>query len=65
MTTKSGCHGQFFAQHQAAVTHLLAVGSCQATVAFVEPQFAPCPGQRLVLYDEEDNLLGGGTITAA
>jgi len=41
------------------------VGSCQATVAFVEPQFAPCPGQRLVLYDEEDNLLGGGTITAA
>ena len=41
------------------------VGHDQIMVRFAEPQFAPCPGQRLVLYDEEDNLIGGGTITAS
>ena len=29
---------------------------------FDEPQFAPCPGQRLVLYDESDNVVTGGVI---
>lgn len=32
------------------------------TVEFDEPQFAPCPGQRLVLYNKEDNVIAGGTI---
>lgn len=32
------------------------------TVEFDEPQFAPCPGQRLVLYNNEDNIIGGGVI---
>ena len=32
------------------------------TVEFDEPQFAPSPGQRLVLYNEQDNIVGGGTI---
>jgi len=31
-------------------------------VEFDQPQFAPCPGQRLVLYDSYDNLVAGGTI---
>lgn len=31
-------------------------------VEFSEPQFAPCPGQKLVLYDERDHVLCGGTI---
>jgi tRNA-specific 2-thiouridylase len=35
------------------------------TVEFDEPQFAPCPGQKLVLYDNEDNIVAGGTITTA
>jgi tRNA-specific 2-thiouridylase len=35
------------------------------TAEFDEPQFAPCPGQKLVLYDNEDNIVAGGTITAA
>jgi tRNA-specific 2-thiouridylase len=35
------------------------------TVEFDEPQFAPCPGQRLVLYDNDDNIVAGGTIVAA
>ncbi|UCG59612.1 MAG: tRNA 2-thiouridine(34) synthase MnmA [Phycisphaerales bacterium] len=38
------------------------VGELDMTVEFDEPQFAPCPGQRLVLYDGEDNLVAGGTI---
>jgi prepilin-type N-terminal cleavage/methylation domain-containing protein/prepilin-type processing-associated H-X9-DG protein len=33
-------------------------------VEFEEPQFAPCPGQKLVLYDQEDRIVAGGTITA-
>lgn len=31
-------------------------------VEFEQPQFAPCPGQRLVLYDECDNVVAGGVI---
>jgi tRNA-specific 2-thiouridylase len=32
------------------------------TVKFETPQFAPCPGQRLVLYDETQAVVAGGTI---
>ncbi len=32
------------------------------TVEFDEAQFAPCPGQRLVLYDEQENVVAGGVI---
>jgi len=32
------------------------------TVCFDRPQFAPCPGQKLVLYNEADELVCGGTI---
>lgn len=34
------------------------------TVEFDEPQFAPCPGQSLVLYSSDDYIVAGGTITA-
>jgi tRNA-specific 2-thiouridylase len=34
-------------------------------VEFEQPQFAPCPGQRLVLYDEEENVVVGGVIAPA
>jgi tRNA-specific 2-thiouridylase len=33
-------------------------------IEFDEPQFAPCPGQKLVLYDNADNIIAGGTISA-
>ncbi|MBN2137469.1 MAG: tRNA 2-thiouridine(34) synthase MnmA [Sedimentisphaerales bacterium] len=33
------------------------------TVEFDQPQFAPCPGQRLVLYDDRSDIVAGGTIT--
>ncbi len=38
------------------------VGADGITVEFDEPQFAPCPGQRLVLYDADENVIAGGTI---
>ena len=34
------------------------------TVEFNGPQFAPSPGQKLVLYDSGDNIVAGGTISA-
>ena len=33
-----------------------------AQVEFDEPQFAPCPGQRLVVYHPDGHVIAGGTI---
>jgi len=38
-------------------------GQTDMTVEFDLPQFAPCPGQRLVLYNSSDNIVAGGTIS--
>ncbi len=38
------------------------VNKTDMMVEFDEPQFAPSPGQRLVLYASDDNLVAGGTI---
>jgi len=40
------------------------VNKTAMTVEFDQPQFAPCPGQRLVLYNSNDNIIAGGTISA-
>jgi tRNA-specific 2-thiouridylase len=40
-------------------------GADALTVEFDQPQFAPCPGQRLVLYDERDTVIAGGIICTA
>jgi tRNA-specific 2-thiouridylase len=42
---------------------LASVGQAGLTVEFDRPQFAPCPGQRLVLYNRDDNIIAGGTIS--
>jgi tRNA-specific 2-thiouridylase len=34
------------------------------TVRFDQPVFAPCPGQKLVLYDRQENIAAGGTIVS-
>jgi tRNA-uridine 2-sulfurtransferase len=34
----------------------------KATVEFERPIFAPCPGQKLVLYNENNEVVGGGSI---
>jgi tRNA-specific 2-thiouridylase len=43
---------------------LINIGENTMTVDFDLPQFAPCPGQRLVLYNNDDNIVVGGTISA-
>jgi tRNA-specific 2-thiouridylase len=43
---------------------VIEVSETDMTVEFDEPQFAPCPGQKLVLYNSDDNLIAGGTIMA-
>jgi len=40
------------------------LGEIDMTVEFDEPQFAPCPGQKLVLYNTDDNIVAGGTIVS-
>jgi len=44
---------------------LTSVEQAGLTVEFERPQFAPCPGQRLVLYNKADNIVAGGTISPA
>lgn len=41
---------------------LININKAGMTVKFDKPQFAPCPGQRLVLYNSSDNIVAGGTI---
>ncbi len=41
---------------------VIEVNEMEMMVEFDEPQFAPCPGQKLVLYDSGDNIIAGGTI---
>ena len=41
---------------------LVEVNKQTMTVEFDLPQFAPCPGQRLVLYNTNDYITAGGTI---
>lgn len=41
---------------------LIDITETDITVEFDQPQFAPTPGQRLVLYNTDDNIVAGGTI---
>jgi len=43
---------------------LIDVTETGITVEFNQPQFAPSPGQKPVLYDRSDNIIAGGTILA-
>jgi tRNA-specific 2-thiouridylase len=43
---------------------LIEIGENTMVAEFDQPQFAPCPGQRLVLYNKSDNIVVGGTISA-
>jgi tRNA-specific 2-thiouridylase len=42
---------------------LIDVSENEVIVEFDQPQFAPCPGQRLVLYNSDDNIVVGGVIS--
>ncbi len=41
---------------------IVAIDQDRMTIAFDDPQFAPCPGQKMVLYDSDDYVVAGGTI---
>lgn len=43
---------------------IIEAGQTDMTVEFSEPQFAPCPGQKLVLYNSEGHIIAGGTIAS-
>ena len=42
---------------------VIGVSESGISVEFDEPQFAPSAGQKLVLYDDSDYVVAGGTIT--
>ena len=58
-------YGKIRSQGQASACTLLHTSNSSMRVRFDTPQFAPSPGQHLVLYDEHDNVVAGGTICAA
>ena len=41
---------------------IVSIDNDTMTIEFDEPLFAPCPGQRMVLYNNEDNIVAGGVI---
>ncbi len=41
---------------------IIECGNDTVTVRFDEKQFAPSPGQKLVLYNDDDEVVAGGTI---
>ena len=43
---------------------LINLSETDMTVEFDTPQFAPCPGQKIVLYNNFDNIVAGGTIVS-
>lgn len=55
-------YGKIRSQGEPTLCTLTIAQNDTMTVQFEEPQFAPAPGQRLVLYDEEERVAVGGTI---
>ena len=55
--------GQIRSPGQASACTIVEAGSEAVLVDFAQPQFAPCAGQRLVLYDDNVAVVAGGTIS--
>jgi tRNA-uridine 2-sulfurtransferase len=58
----SRVHGKIRSYGEPQPCRIVEAGRAGVTVEFDEPQFAPCPGQRLVLYNRDDNVIAGGII---
>jgi tRNA-specific 2-thiouridylase len=56
-------YGKIRSSGEPQTCRVLDADQASLTVEFDEPQFAPCPGQRLVLYGKDDNIIAGGTIS--
>ncbi len=63
LTPGGRLRGKIRSQGEPAGCTVREMDGCQLAVRFDEPQFAPTPGQRLVLYDERDRVVAGGTIS--
>ncbi len=56
------CFGKIRSYGDPRPCKIVEANDTNMTVEFDEPQFAPCPGQSLVLYNSEDYIIAGGTI---
>jgi len=56
------CFGKIRSYSGLRPCKVVEVDETDMTIEFDEPQFAPCPGQSLVLYNGDDNVVAGGTI---
>jgi len=62
LVTDKQAYGKIRSYGSPSPCRVIEVGETDITIEFDEPQFAPCPGQKLVLYDSTDNIIAGGTI---
>ncbi len=62
LTSEAQLSGKIRSYGQARPCRLIDLTPDGMVVEFEQPQFAPCPGQRLVLYDEDENVVAGGVI---
>ena len=58
------CFGKIRSYGEPRLCKIVEADDTDMTVEFEEPQFAPCPGQSLVLYNSDDCIVAGGKITA-
>jgi len=56
------CFGKIRSYSEPRPCKIIEVAETDMTVEFAKPQFAPCPGQSLVLYNSDDNIIAGGAI---
>ena len=56
------CFGKIRSYTQANRCKIISAESDKMTVEFDQPQFAPSAGQKLVLYNEDNFIIAGGTI---
>jgi len=65
LVTEKKVYGKIRSYGKPSPCCVIEVGQADMTVEFNQPQFAPCPGQKLVLYNDEGHIIAGGTITSA
>ncbi len=62
MSPNSRFCGKIRSQGEPSPCVLTQIGESTMSVRFDQPQFAPTPGQRLVLYDSDSRVVAGGVI---